>query len=282
MREKLDVWLMEPKDLARAVDWAAKEGWNPGLDDTNAFYRADASGFFMGWLGERPVSSISLVKYGTDFAFLGLYIVEPEFRGKGLGLATWNAGLKSVSGRSIGLDGVVAQQDNYRKSGFVLAHNNIRYGGKVAAQDSDDPAIRKVTRDLLKPLTSYDLQFFPEERNAFIDYWTTGPASHLALTHLDGGAISGYGVIRGCRQGHKIGPLFADSAQIAERLLRQLIAGAGASEIFLDVPEPNGQAVALAEAFGLSPVFETARMYRGPCRELPLERIFGITTFELG
>ena len=52
--------------------------------------------------------------------------------------------------------------------------------------------------------------------------------------------------------------------------------------VFLDPPEPNGPAVALAKRYGLEPVFETARMYRGAVPELPLEKIFGITTFELG
>jgi hypothetical protein len=48
------------------------------------------------------------------------------------------------------------------------------------------------------------------------------------------------------------------------------------------VPEPNAGAIALADRHGLKPSFEVARMYRGPAPDLPLERIFGITTFELG
>jgi hypothetical protein len=61
-----------------------------------------------------------------------------------------------------------------------------------------------------------------------------------------------------------------------------LVAEAGGGEVFLDVPEPNAEAVALARAHGLAPVFETARMYRGAVRPLRSERIFGITSFELG
>jgi hypothetical protein len=32
----------------------------------------------------------------------------------------------------------------------------------------------------------------------------------------------------------------------------------------------------------LAPVFETARMYTGAIRPVLLERVFGVTTFELG
>ena len=38
----------------------------------------------------------------------------------------------------------------------------------------------------------------------------------------------------------------------------------------------------LVQELGLTQCFETARMYKGPAPRLPLERIFGITTFELG
>jgi len=44
----------------------------------------------------------------------------------------------------------------------------------------------------------------------------------------------------------------------------------------------NRDAVALAQRQGLAPVFETARMYTGAIRPLRLERVFGVTTFELG
>jgi hypothetical protein len=61
-----------------------------------------------------------------------------------------------------------------------------------------------------------------------------------------------------------------------------LLARVGGGEIFLDVPSINREAIALAQDFGLAPVFETARMYTGPIPPLRLERVFGVTSFELG
>jgi hypothetical protein len=89
-------------------------------------------------------------------------------------------------------------------------------------------------------------------------------------------------VIRPCRKGFKIGPLVADDRASAEIVFDALVAESGGGEVFLDVPEPNREAVALAQAKGLSPVFETARMYTGEVRPMRLDRVFGITTFELG
>jgi len=129
-------------------------------------------------------------------------------------------------------------------------------------------------------IVDYDRHFFPSDRERVLHGWITPP--HRTLTFVDLGAVRGYGTIRACREGHKIGPLFADSAPIAEALLSGLAAPWPGEKIFLDVPEPNAAAISLAEGRGMRPMFETARMYRGPAPALPLERIFGITTFELG
>jgi hypothetical protein len=74
----------------------------------------------------------------------------------------------------------------------------------------------------------------------------------------------------------------ADDRVAAEVVLSALLAGAGGGEIFLDVPSINRDAVALARDLGLAPVFETARMYTGMIPPLRSERVFGVTTFELG
>jgi hypothetical protein len=280
MRGSLDIRVMTPDDLERAIFWAASEGWNPGVADSGPFRAADPEGFLMGFVDDEPVTAISVVRYGTNFGFLGFYICAPHARGKGYGWATWKAGMARLGDRVIGLDGVVAQQANYRKSGFVLAHRNVRYGGEVTVEAPGDPHIQKIAAPLIPAVVDYDRRFFPAPREAFVQAWLRSDR-RLPLAYVDGGLVRGYGVIRPCRQGHKIGPLFADSPAIAETLF-QALAASMPGLIFLDPPQPNGAAVALAQRYGLTPVFETARMYRGPAPSLPLEKIFGITTFELG
>lgn len=272
-------------DFATAVDWAAAEGWNPGLADLPVFHGTDPGGFFMGWIGDRPVSSISVVRYGEGYGFLGFYIVHPDHRGTGAGLATWNHGMTLLAGRTVGLDGVVAQQANYRKSGFVLAGRNVRHSGVPRLPEGPGAAgIRAVTAADLPALIAYDRAFFAAPRESFTRAWTL-PAEgtrRRALLALAEGEIAGYGVIRQCRSGCKIGPLFADDAATAEAIFVALCKTAPDEEVSLDTPEDNKAAVALAERAGLKPVLEIARMYRGPAPTLPVARTFGITTFELG
>ena len=284
----LDIRPASAAEFAVAVEWAAAEGWNPGLDDLPAFHAADPGGFFLGWRGEEPVSSISAVRYGAHFGFLGFYIVRPEHRGSGDGIATWTHGMATLEGRTVGLDGVVAQQDNYRKSGFMLAGRNVRHSGVPALPAADIPgaAIRAATAEDLAALLAYDRAFFAGPREAFTRAWVLPGAGagvrRQAMIAVADGGISGYGVIRACRSGHKIGPLFADDAATAEALFVGLCRTVPGEEVSLDTPEGNQAAVGLATRFGLQPVFETARMYRGPAPALPVARTYGVTSFELG
>jgi ribosomal protein S18 acetylase RimI-like enzyme len=277
-----DGLVVRPADrdgVATMLSWAADEGWNPGLGDAEAFHRADPDGFLLGWLGDEPIAAVSLVRYGDAFGFLGLYIVRPEHRGLGHGLAMWRAALELAGDRVIGLDGVPAQQPNYARSGFILVRRNVRYEGRGGG---DRPlGVTPIGDTDLDALAAYDRAIFPADRRPFLDGWLR-PAGGAALAVVPDGSVRGYGVVRPCGIGSKIGPLFADTAGDAERLFEGLAAHAGDAPLFLDVPEPNDNAIRLAEAHGMHPVFETARMYLGEPPDEPVDRIFGVTTFELG
>ena len=237
----------------------------------------------MGFVDGAPASCISVVKYGADFAFLGLYIVTPAHRGKGLGKAIWDAGIASAEDRTIGLDGVPAQQDNYRKSGFTLAHRSARWGGRLNGPIPTSSFVRAIRPQDIPVVLAYDAAAFPAPRESFLRAWLTRSATRQPAGYFDAvGTLRGYGSIRRCTEGWKIGPLFADTATVAEALVATLAAPAASDPIFLDIPEPKAEATALARRLGFSPAFETARMYRGPAPAIALDRVFGITTLELG
>src|SRR5262245_15713886 len=115
--QNFHVRAMRREEIAFVIDLAAREGWNPGLHDAECFYAADPNGFLVGELEGEPIGCISVVSYASRYGFLGLYIMRPEFRGEGYGIRIWQAGMERLSGHNVGLDGVVAQQSNYAKSG---------------------------------------------------------------------------------------------------------------------------------------------------------------------
>lgn len=177
---------------------------------------------------------------------------------------------------------MVDQQENYKKSGFKLAYRNIRYEGTGGGSVPDNPNIVELSSIPFDTLNAYDQPFFPANRTEFTKAWISQPDSH-ALGIMAEDKLAGYGVIRQCRNGYKIGPLFADSPELAEQIFLALKSKVTASNaIFLDTPEVNPSAVALAEKYQMTKSFETARMYTGAFPDLPLEWTFGVASFEIG
>jgi len=297
MATEMQIQTMSREEVDLAIEWAAREGWNPGLSDAQAFHAADPEGLLIGRIAGEPVAICSAVRHGETFGFIGCYIVAPHLRGRGYGLQIWKVAMQRLQGRCIGLDGVIEQQHNYARSGFNLAYRQVRYAGRVQAAGltgsaQGTPSIQSdrlpssVVSDLSAVPVSdwlrYDRACFPSERRPYIEAWVRQPGT-VALASLREGKLAGYGAIRPARQGYKIGPLFAEDSAVAAQLLDGLQARVTeGSELFIDIPLCNEQAVQLVEQRGMKPVFETARMYTGGAPNLNTQAQFGVTSFELG
>ncbi|MGO4391942.1 GNAT family N-acetyltransferase [Variovorax sp. M-6] len=271
------------EEMPLVIDMAAREGWNPGLHDAVCFHAADPGGFLVAEHRGEVVGCISAVSYAGCFGFIGLYIVAPAWRGKGFGIRLWRGGMARLAGQVVGLDGVPAQQDNYRRSGFALAWNNARFEGVArSGGETPPPQIVPLATVDFAALCADDRRVFPAPREAFLRAWIGMPDA-TGLAWVDQGRLAGWGLIRRCRNGHKIAPLVADDPQVARALLAALRAAVPAGDaVYLDVPLPNAEAVAMARAEGMRSVFETARMYAGTAPACELERLYGLTSFELG
>lgn len=274
--------LTSAEELALPLDWAAREGWNPGLADGPAFFAADAQGFFLASLDGRPVGSASAVLYSQDYAFGGLFMVEPDLRGRGIGRALVEVAMARVGNRIAGLDGVVAQQDNYRAMGFELAFKSARYQAQGGGADPGGVVdLAERWEQVLAQVIALDALCFPAPREAFLRQWLRYPGG-AALGVVQDPELTAYGLLRPCRVGHKIVPLFATNPAAAERLFQAFLHRAGSGPVFIDTPQNNPEAVALVKRHGLEPVFECGRMYMNGQPPWQPRLVYGLTTFELG
>ncbi|WED42447.1 GNAT family N-acetyltransferase [Legionella cardiaca] len=277
-----EVARMTKDEVYYAIEWAAREGWNPGLHDADCFYQTDPHGFFVGKLDGKIIAVGSAVIYDDQFAFCGFYIVEQAYRGQGYGLALTKARLDYVDGRNAGIDGVIQMVDKYARLGYKIAHNNGRYAGKLlSTREKKNQHIISLADVDFDQLLKYDRKHFPASREIFLKCWIEQPEG-ASLGYVSQGELKGFGVIRACQTGFKIGPLFADTPTIAENLFLNLVNYTQGKEFYLDIPENNPHAKALVQHYQLGKVFETARMYLKEEPPLPIDQIYGITSFELG
>ncbi len=273
---------MNRNELDIAMDWATFEGWNPGKHDAECFYEADPNGFFMGLLDGEPVAMVSAVPYGETYGFMGFYIVKPQYRNTGFGMKMWDSGMKYLGARTIGLDSVRPDLVSLQKPEFTPSWLNFRFKWIKNRQFRRDSSIVNLVETPLGQLAEYDQTVFGFAREDFLKSWINRPGT-TALGMMLNGEFAGYGVIRECREGYKIGPLFAENKTVAksifDALTRDVQTGA---PIFLDAPQVNTEAVSIADELDMLEVFRTTRMYNGLAPNLPLEKWFGLTSFELG
>ncbi len=269
---------MTLSDLGMVLGWAQDEGWNPGRSDAAAFWAADPGGFFLADVDGTPAAAISVVNHSAEHAFLGLYICRPAFRGQGYGKALWDAALRHAGSRSVTLEGVPDQQDNYRRSGFQHLGTTVRYRIRLAHAPVTS---RTMTSSVTDQMMALDAKAVGYTRPAFASSWFAGGVDRQTIVLPDVDQELAFATYRLCADGAKIGPLYAHTPQHARALLHaEPFEQHG--DTFIDVPQDCAPLSELVQELGGVPVFETARMVRGlaACAHPPL--FHSVCTLELG
>lgn len=278
--KRLKIRKMKRDEAEFAIQMAAGEGWNPGIHDREIFYDTDPDGFFIAEVDEKPVGCVSAVAYDDSFGFFGFYVVKPEFRKKGIGTKLTEKSLEHLGNRNIGLDGVLENEKKYQElMKFKSFYSNLRFEGRGGGEVPN--GLVKISDVPFESLLKYDREMFPAPRPVFLEKWIKQPDSY-AFAAVEAGKLKGYGVIRKCLIGYKIGPLFADDPITAEKIFLALKASVPDEAIYLDVPEPNKKAMEIAKKYEMTVMFKTIRMYSREEPDINLEKVYGVTTFELG
>ena len=285
--------LIEFREVLKS--WPAEAGWNPGQYEYLPFYKASPNGHKGLFINDKLIASLSSTRYSKDFAFLGLYIVDPKHREQGIGQILAKSTLQELSDCSLlGINAVQNQVGNYqRKYGFVSSHTNSRWSGhftfknNIGESQIDIKIVGKEKVDI-NQLIDYDASIFSVPRELFLRNWIEMPKSYL-LVAIQNEKICGYGVISKCFQGYKLAPLFANDEGIANKLYASFSRLLKKQTLMqLDIPENNQTAMKLATQFGLYKTFETTRMYKGEDKligeknEEDQQKIYSLTTLEIG
>jgi len=283
--DEISIEKITKNDLITLMDWASQEGWNPGKHDAAVFWHTDPDGFYGVKVGDNLIAGGAIISYEGAFGFMGIFIVNSQYRNLGIGNKLWYKRKNKLISRlkenaAIGMDGVLAMQPYYQKGGFELAFRDERYEfyGKNYTYSANVSLIKNEDFD---EILKYDSLHFGFQRTSFLRQWLIIPSSMAIKYKLDD-EILGYAVIRKVEKGFKIGPLFAQNNTIAEELLKCCLSNSSEDFVYLDIPTINKNAIKLVEKYEGKYIFECARMYCGNAPNLPIDEIYGITSFELG
>ncbi len=276
--------IMQKNEAEILNEWAIKEGWNPGLSDQQVAKHYDPEAFIALRHHDEFIGGGSIISYDGLYGFMGLFIMRSDYRGQGLGAQLWQYRRDKLLSRLqanavIGMDGVFNMAPFYARGGFVLSHRDLRYEGIAHGNKAVDVIpLANINQAMLY---AYDNKYFPVPRTEFIKSWIN-QCGVLGYAIINNNEMVGYGVARPCYQGYKIGPLFADSAEIADKILSSILSEIPSELVQIDIPEPNVNAIKLAQKYGLVETFGCARMYFGNNYSEPLRNIYSVTSYEFG
>jgi len=285
------------KELLKNEEWALCR------NELRCVFDADPSGFFVGELGGKKISSASILKHG-HFAFSSFLVVESSYRGKGYASKTWRTAAASVSKEcTIGLNaGAEHMIPTYERYGFKRAwvdHEFVisaRNTAKVLTGSTQLPpaaTIKPITEVQFDALFAYDTAVFGGPRRTFLETLTSFPESIGFAAVDEKGGLLGYAMCEKMldeEKGVRIAPLFADNEQIARGLL-QAVSEALTSQspcvdvqIILVVSDINPVAINLVEnVLSGKCDFHPVRMFtNGIPASMNLAKTFAISSLDLG
>jgi len=282
MNDEVEIVPMDAGMAETAWEWAKREGWNPGIEDHLLLPSIDPDGCLAMLIddgqGPRMIGAITAVDYG-GYGFVGMYLMDPAYRGKGYGKQLISAIMPRLADLpNVGVDAVLQMVPAYEKAGLRAAYETVRYclsGGTALAAVSS----RAAEEADLGEIIAYDARVFGIAREGFLRRWVTASRADAAIIRRNG-RFAGYGVVRDCHSGRKVGPLFADDEDAARDLLTWLLARRPGEHHYLDLPSFPGHGASLVR--GATADFACIRMYRGSYPRQDVARVFGNTTFEMG
>gem|GEM_PF-3123035 len=267
-----------------------------GKEDAQLFFDVDPAGCLLCVLndGHIPIGCISGLKYSDNKAFIGLYIMLPEHRGKGYGVQLFHRVQEHLAGYEVALDGVEAQIPNYERSGFHPTRWNMTYRCVNPVTPIDNNVSNETTVDV-RDVTTIPISEWAASERASIGfsrgdkYYETLKKQSFGVCAIDkqSGRMVGMCLARqSALIGYVVGPWYCRDREVAKVLVVALLTDhrLAGQTITIEVPADNKDAVALLDSLGFKFVFKCNRMWTGGDRHIveDVRTVYGHLSLALG
>lgn len=273
--DDVEIRVLREDDLAFVDELVQQAGWNQLRCDWLRVLRYEPNGCFTALSGERLIGTATTTTYGKDLGWIGMMLVHPDFRRRGIATALMRRSLSYLRDKDvhcIKLDASPEGQFVYEQLGFLAEwkfHRWERSADQPSQTVRPNQAVRRVDQ-----LVELDRIAFGADRSAFLHL--LDEVSFTISTE------DGFGMIRFGRRASYLGPVTAATAESAEHIIRSLV-GPITGRVFWDIPGLNTEAEALAELLGFHPVRDLTRMTLGQMQQEPYTSMqFAITSPETG
>lgn len=279
MSEHIALRLMSAADLDFADSLRSTAGWNQTRPDWRRLLGYQPDGCFVAELDGSPAGTASTTCYGTDLAWIGMVLVQPQFRRRGVGRALLLHCLDFLSRKAIRcvkLDATPLGKTLYDQLGFRDEWGLTRWEANPSKPPGFDPSrsaqsssqsprssIRRFQLSDADAIGRLDTTAFGSARLEMLKTLAQDSSPALVCVARDG-SIDAFGMMREGSRARYLGPVVASSPEVGVELLNGLAAQNAGQATYWDIPDGNAAARAVATRLGFTPQRPLLRMYRGP------------------
>jgi len=256
---------MTSADVSAGMRLKDIAGWNQTKEDWERFLQASPKGCFVAEWNGLAAGTVTTITYEGRFAWIGMVLVDPQLRGKGIGTALLLKAIEHLDSKNVPcvkLDATPQGKPIYARLGFRVEYEIERHcltreaSPKVSLEKLSDHAAN------IESLQEMDRQVFGADRSALLRSLAKS-APELVAIHPSGGVVEGFALGRKGSQADHLGPWVAANALAAREVFGDFLLRSRRRVVFVDVVRDNPWAPALLAANGFQFSRRLTRMSRG-------------------
>lgn len=256
---------MTPADVAAGMRLKEIAGWNQTQEDWERFLQAEPEGCFIAEWNGQVAGTVTTIVYEGRFAWIGMVLVDPQLRGKGIGTALLQKAIDHLDAKKVPcvkLDATPQGKPIYARLGFRIEYEIERHSLTREAGSKACPEIVSQGAENLETLLKMDREVFGADRSALLRSLADSAPELVTITPQEG-AVQGFALGRKGSRADHLGPWVAKNAIAAREVFEGFLLRSRRKVVFVDVVRDNPWAPALLAAKGFQFSRTLTRMYRG-------------------
>jgi len=252
---------MTRQDIADGMRLKGLAQWNQTEADWERFLSASPGGCFVAEIDCRVVGTAATIIYEDRFAWIGMVLVDPGLRNRGIGSALLQMAIEHLESRSIAcmkLDATPQGKPIYEKLDFVSEYEIERWTLKRPPARVKWEGLSPELHEVLQ----VDREVFGADRSALLRSLSESAPDFAQILRPQTG-VTGYAFGRRGSLADELGPWIAHEEQAAAELLDSFLARSSSELVLVDCLKSNSWATGLVRARGFEFGRPLTRMYRG-------------------
>jgi predicted N-acetyltransferase YhbS len=260
-------------DMAAIVRLRDAAGWNQTEKDIRRLLALEPGGCFAACIDGQVVGTTTTTSYGTTLAWIGMVLVDPDYRRQGIATALMETALDYLERRGVAtikLDASAAGRPVYERFGFESESEVERWGRTFPPR-----GIGRAERSRWEEIADFDRVAFGADRGALLRMMIED-ADPPWIMRIGDDQLAGYALARpGARAGY-LGPVVASDAAVAESLMSAAALNLSGQPVVIDIDPSFPGATDLMVRLGFTRQRDFVRMRLGAPISLGSPRVFAI------